>query len=254
MIRCKLIRRHSLVDMQLALKWDEKNHKKFSTDKLSACLSPEAILNDNVRTEFIKRLKLIKMTTKVHNTGNEAAVLIPFCIHNGKLGLLYTLRSNKVSTNRGQVSFPGGMKDKGDKCLEDTALRETWEELHIPKDSVEVWGSGNRIERKHVIVTPVVGFIGEVDPKSLKINQQEVEEAFVHPLEKFCDPALCRYTQFRNNYTLPTYLGGNHKIWGLTAVITHIVMNALLPNVYKHKIVNLPPLINYKYQSKEIKS
>lgn len=182
------------------------------------------------------------MTKKSINGVSQAAVLVPLCIHNGKLGLLYTLRSNKVSMNRGQVSFPGGKKDSNDATLEDTALRETWEELHIPMDTVDVWGSGNLVERKHVSVLPVLGFIGEIDPKNLPVNTHEVEEAFVQPLEKLCDPAFCRYTQFRDNYTLPTYIGGDHKIWGLTAVITHLVMNALVPGVYKHKIAYLKPI------------
>lgn len=193
-----------------------------------------------MRAACAKRLKLIN-TSKVDKdkVNKIAAVLVPLCIHDGKLGLLYTLRSNKVSMNRGQVSFPGGMKDKSDETLEDTALRETWEELKISKDSVEIWGSANLISRRDVIVLPVLGFIGDVDPKKLNVNKNEVEEAFVQPLEKLCDPALCRYTQFRNQYTLPTYLGGSHKIWGLTAVITHVIMSALLPNVYKNKLVNL---------------
>lgn len=148
--------------------------------------------------------------------------------------------------NRGQVSFPGGMKDKNDETLEDTALRETWEELKIPKSSVDVWGSGNLISRRDVTVLPVLGYIGEVDPKKLNVNKSEVEEAFVQPLEKLCDPALSRYTHFRNQYTLPTYLGGSHKIWGLTAIITHVIMSALLPDVYKNKLVFMTPIVGDK--------
>lgn len=197
-----------------------------------------------MRAECLKRLKMTKVSEQSsdkENT-NTAAVLVPLCINNGKLGLLYTLRSNKVSMNRGQVSFPGGMKDKKDSTLEDTALRETEEELNITKNNIQIWGSGNLIKRKHISVMPVLGFIGNVEPNSLKINKNEVEEAFVQPLEKLCDPNLCRYTQFRSNYTLPTYLGGSHKIWGLTAVITHVVMQALAPEAYKFKLVFLRPI------------
>ena len=193
-----------------------------------------------MRAACVKRLKLVNMSMKnEEKKTNKAAVLVPLCINNGKLGFLYTLRSHKVSMNRGQVSFPGGMKDTSDATLEDTALRETWEELRIAKDVIDVWGSASIIQRKDVSVLPVLGFIGEIDPKSLQVNKHEVEEAFVQPLEKLCNPALCRYTQFRNSYTLPTYLGENHRIWGLTAIITHLVMNALVPSVYKHKLAYL---------------
>ena len=182
----------------------------------------------------MKRLKLVK--SKMEENPDKAAVLVPLCMYNDKLGFLYTLRSKKVKMNQGQVCFPGGKVDEIDKNLEETALRETWEELKIPRESVDIWGIGNFIGRKNLSVYPVIGYIGKIDPTNLMINTQEVEEAFVYPLEKLCDPSYCRYTQFKNNYTLPTYLGEKHKIWGLTAIITHIVMSALLPDVYTLKL------------------
>ncbi|XP_011502134.1 PREDICTED: nucleoside diphosphate-linked moiety X motif 8, mitochondrial [Ceratosolen solmsi marchali] len=212
------------------------NSQRQVSTKLLTQLTPGAIINNQAKVSCIKRLKCINQNDKTEESSNKAAVLVPLCIHNGKLGLLYTLRSHKVSMNRGQVSFPGGMKDSNDASLEDTALRETWEELQISKDIIDVWGTANLIKRKHVTVLPVLGYIGEIDPKSLQINKNEVEEAFVQPLEKLCDPKLCRYTSFKNSYVLPLYLGANYKIWGLTAVITHIVMNALVPDVYKNKL------------------
>ena len=42
--------------------------------------------------------------------------------------LIYTLRSNKVGSHGGEVSFPGGMFEKEDKDLQNTALRESQEE------------------------------------------------------------------------------------------------------------------------------
>ncbi|XP_014211084.1 nucleoside diphosphate-linked moiety X motif 8-like isoform X1 [Copidosoma floridanum] len=205
-----------------------------------ALLSPEALLDGKIRSACVERLQNAQVFKPSKNSAiKSAAVLVPLCIHNGKLGLLYTLRSTKVSMNRGQVSFPGGMKDKNDATLEDTALRETEEELNIARSDIEIWGSGNLIVRKEMAVLPVLGFIGRVEPKSLKVNTNEVEKAFVQPLEKLCDLALCRYTQFRNNYTMPVYLVDNYKIWGLTAAITHIVMQALVPKVYKHNIIRL---------------
>ena len=172
----------------------------------------------------------------------KAAILAPLCTFKGDLGFLFTLRSTKVSSNQGQVSFPGGMYDENDSSLIDTALRETWEELRIPKKNVDVWTSTDLFIRKDVSVLPVLGYIGEIDPAKLNINTHEVEEAFILTLKNLCDPSLCRYTQFRNNFTLPTYLGGKHRIWGLTAAITHLIMNSLVPECYAHKIKYLQPL------------
>lgn len=92
---------------------------------------------------------------------------------------------------------------------------------------------------KKVNVMPVFGYIGDINVDELRVNKREVEEAFVLSLEKICDPTLFRFTQFRDGYTLPTFVGGKHKIWGLTAIITHLIMRALVPDAYKNKLVNL---------------
>ncbi|CAK9798729.1 Mitochondrial coenzyme A diphosphatase NUDT8 [Anthophora quadrimaculata] len=199
-------------------------------------LRPEKVLSEKNRKSFIEKFKTRKRPTAEERT-NKAAVLVPLSMYKGELGFLYTLRSTKLSSNRGQVSFPGGMYDKEDRDLEETALRETWEELRIPKEKVDVWTSGNVIDKKNLKVLPVFGYIGEIDPEKLQINTSEVEEAFFLSLNKLCDTSLCRYTQFRDNYTLPAYLGGKHRVWGFTAAITHMVLKALVPDAYKHELV-----------------
>nr|CAD7603697.1 unnamed protein product [Timema genevievae] len=77
-----------------------------------------------------------------NNQIKKAAVLVPLCIVNGEVSLLYTVRSPDLKRNSGQVSFPGGLMDKTDKDLQETALRETFEELGIQKSSVQIWGHG----------------------------------------------------------------------------------------------------------------
>ncbi|CAK9815349.1 Mitochondrial coenzyme A diphosphatase NUDT8 [Anthophora plagiata] len=208
-------------------------------------LRPEKVLSEKNRKSFIEKFKTRKRPTAEERM-NEAAVLVPLSMYKGELGFLYTLRSTKLSSNRGQVSFPGGMYDKEDRNLEETALRETWEELKIPKEKVDVWTSGNVIDKKNLKVLPVFGYIGEIDPEKLQINADEVEEAFFLSLINLCDPSLCRYTQFRDNYTLPVYLGGKHRVWGFTAAITHMVLKALVPDAYKHELVYIRQVLPEK--------
>lgn len=207
-------------------------------------MKPEFVLSNENRLACIQKLKLYKVPKKTElNPNKKAAILAPLCIYNGDLGFLYTLRSSRLSSNQGQVSFPGGMHDETDATLIDTALRETWEELRIPINNVNVWTSSDLFIRRDVSVLPVLGYIGEIDPEKLNINTREVESAFVVTLKNLCDPSLCRFTQFRNNFTLPAYLGGKHRIWGLTAAITHMMMMALVPSdCYTHKITYLKPI------------
>lgn len=211
-------------------------------------LKPEQVLSEQNRKSSIEKFKKFKLNVKYKDSTNQAAVLVPICIHKGELGLLYTLRSSKLNSNRGQVSFPGGMYDKTDRDLEETALRETWEELKIPKEKIDVWACCNLFPAKNLTVMPVLGYVGEVDPENLEINPDEVEEAFVIYLKDLCNPSLCRFTHFRNVSMLPTYLGGKHRVWGLTGAITHVVLSSLLPGIYRHEVIDLRCMIPSKFK------
>lgn len=64
----------------------------------------------------------------------EAAVLIPLVIRDeGDLAMLLTKRSDNVTHHKGEVSFPGGSRERGDATPVDTAMRETFEEIGLPR-------------------------------------------------------------------------------------------------------------------------
>jgi hypothetical protein len=69
-----------------------------------------------------------------------AAVLIPLVWHRDEWHLLFTRRTDKVESHKGQVSFPGGACDDGETTPEETALREVEEEIGISPNDVRVLG------------------------------------------------------------------------------------------------------------------
>ena len=69
----------------------------------------------------------------------KAAVLIAVT-DGSEPELIYTLRSNKVGTHGGEVSFPGGMYEEEDGDLKFTALRESEEETGLDISKVDVLG------------------------------------------------------------------------------------------------------------------
>ncbi|XP_063244310.1 mitochondrial coenzyme A diphosphatase NUDT8 [Bacillus rossius redtenbacheri] len=174
----------------------------------------------------------------------KAAVLVPLCIVGGEPALLYTLRSSRLRRNGGQVSFPGGLQDEGDAGLRDTVLRETREELGISGDVVDVWGHGPFLPAADasVCVRPYLGYVGEIDIARLAVNDAEVAQVFSTPLRTLCDPENFAFTQFRSGYVIPVYRCAGHRIWGLTALITHLVLASLLPNIYRNKLKLIPHL------------
>ena len=76
--------------------------------------------------------------------------------------LLFTARSSALRTHAGEISFPGGKFDtKLDKNAEDTALRETEEELGIPRGSFEIWAQLPSLQGRDgkSAVTPVIALL-----------------------------------------------------------------------------------------------
>lgn len=180
----------------------------------------------------------------------KAAVFIPLCEVGNKVSLLYTLRTPFLKAHRGQVSFPGGKHENTDNTFVNTAIRETVEELGLESNRIEIWCSGQWMNtRKGFSVVPVVGRIkNDLVLQDLNINTSEVQEVFTISLEELCKPSNLGYTQVRTSISsslasVPVYLGGKHKIWGLTAFLTYIFLKCLLPkSAYSHPILYIPPI------------
>lgn len=200
------------------------------------------------KKKVIDRLKRFKIQSNLKTSIlKRAAVLIPLCHVNYELSLLYTLRKQDLKRHKGQVSFPGGKQDAEDSNLEITALRETEEELGINKSNIDIWGHGNSIIGKEFEIYPVVGYIGRIDISSLTPNPSEVDFAFSVPVNHFLEPQNCKFTQYRDgespSYVLPVYINLSQKIWGITALITHLTMKSMFPKKYRHKFQLIKPVI-----------
>ena len=151
----------------------------------------------------------------------RASVVIPLCNDNGVASVLFEKRPLSMRKHRGEVCFPGGMVDEdADSTIIQTSLRETSEELGIPLDAIDVLGilrcNWAEVEAMTgVAVTPVVGFLGELNDLSLAPNPEEVEQYFTVPVKKLLDEEFWK-TKDRH---APVFTGGPYPIWGLTAYL-----------------------------------
>ena len=160
---------------------------------------------------------------------SRAGVLVPLFIKNGELNVVLTQRTEDVEHHKGQISFPGGTMDKVDSTIVDTALREAWEEVGLPRTSVEILGLlSDFCTPSGFCITPVVGFLSP-DP-SYVLNKTEVSEIFDVPLSFFLDPRnerkekRIRFDKMMNVYF---YNYGTYEIWGATAEILRNFLQAL---------------------------
>ena len=148
-----------------------------------------------------------------------AAVLVPLAMRPEGLTVLLTQRTQHLSAHAGQISFPGGRQEASDADSVAAALRESEEEVGLPRDHVEVIGRlDTYITSTSFEVTPVVGLVRT--PFPTKLDPFEVDELFEVPLAFILDPANHqRHSRefkgrLRTFYVLPYQ---NRHIWGATA-------------------------------------
>ena len=134
-----------------------------------------------------------------------------------------TLRHRYRGMHSGQVSLPGGRVEPEDKDLKHTALRETEEEVGVPKKRIEVLGQLTTlpIPVSRFEVHPFVGAIHEVPV--LVPEAKEVARIIETPLHLLTDPATRKQTKMDlmryPDVTVPYFAIDGETVWGATAMI-----------------------------------
>ena len=120
---------------------------------------------------------------KVQDVTGEYAVLVPLVERPEGLCLLYEVRADTLGRQPGEVCFPGGRLE-GAESPEECALRETWEELGIPREKIRILGRLDFVaHRANFILHPVLALVEEEAVDGLHLNPDEVAEVFQVPLE-----------------------------------------------------------------------
>tara|TARA_B100001029_G_scaffold142906_1_gene122575 strand:- start:6314 stop:6892 length:579 start_codon:yes stop_codon:yes gene_type:complete len=178
--------------------------------------------------KITSKLKAYKGNPPV-NELKKAAVLIAI-VDCDNPELIYTLRSNKVGSHGGEVSFPGGMYEKDDSTLKVTALRESEEETGLNREQVQIIGSTDTVvSRYNVSVTPYVGIV----PADISLNNdsEEIEACFRVPISFLLQDKRYRNDNINKNgesFFMPAYKFESFIIWGLTAMMTVDFLNITL--------------------------
>jgi len=150
----------------------------------------------------------------------DAAVLLPLHGWPERPGLIFTERRADMRRHAGEISFPGGRQDEPDEDLRATALRESEEEIGLESAAVELIGAlppvGTFVTSYKV--HPFVGLIAE--RPALRPNPGEVAALLDFTLEELRDGyAMRRLVRRGVPIRTPTYVVGEHLIWGATARI-----------------------------------
>ena len=150
----------------------------------------------------------------------SAAILVPIYYKQGQYYILLIKRTERVKKHKGEISFPGGARDEGDRTLLDTALRESAEEIGLAPDKVEILGElDDEVSVKtNYVITPFVGLIPW--PYQFKVDGVETEEIIEAPILVLQDKGYS-HQEIRDGKTVTLYFYNyqGRVIWGATARI-----------------------------------
>ena len=154
-------------------------------------------------------------------TARPAAVLILLFPFEDEIQFFLTKRTEDVEHHKGQISLPGGIRENNES-LNETALRETKEEVGIDSTKIIISGSLTPffIPVTGYIVHPFIGWCKE--KPSTKIHDVEVNQLFSVSITELMDEKILQTEQWNirgDDAIVPYYNFGKCKVWGATAAI-----------------------------------
>jgi 8-oxo-dGTP pyrophosphatase MutT (NUDIX family) len=164
----------------------------------------------------------------------HASVLLPLFIKDGRYWILFMRRTHTVEYHKGEVSFPGGSVDAGDTSLEQTALRETFEEVGIRGEDIEILGQLDDMltATSRFIVHPFVGIVPF--PYAFTLNKREVDYLIEVPLRFFLEDARPQFVTMSydgESFETPAFIYKNTIIWGATQRILDNFLGLIKPTI-----------------------
>ncbi len=152
----------------------------------------------------------------------QAAVLILLFPAGEDLSICFIRRSEYEGVHSGQISFPGGMAERSDNSLEQTARRETAEETGIDGAEVRMLGrlTPLPVPVSRFLVHPYVGYL-PYRPQFIP-DPTEVSFMIEAPLRLLLDPVTVqkeKWNLMNESVMVPFYVVESHRIWGATAMI-----------------------------------
>ncbi|MBT8282720.1 MAG: CoA pyrophosphatase [Muriicola sp.] len=137
--------------------------------------------------------------------------------------LLLIMRRTYKGVHSSQVAFPGGKKEKGDTSILHTALRETYEEVGVLPEKVEIIRGVSEvfIPPSNFEVQPYVGLYA--DPTPFILQEDEVEHLIEVPLKKVMDNSYLTSqilsTSYASEIEVPAFNFNGYTVWGATAMM-----------------------------------
>lgn len=208
----------------------EFNRFKIALSKLKTLDLPGEEVQMNMAPQ--ERLQELKKTAQSQKNANKAGVMALFYPNKQQTtNLILILRKTYKGVHSGQVGFPGGRYETTDDNLLHTALRETEEEIGVPRAHIQVVKQLTEmyIPPSNFIVQPFLGYVESMP--HFKAQPSEVEALIEVSLTHFLDDKTIVNKTLTTSYAfdieVPAYQLNNHVVWGATAMILSEVRHLL---------------------------
>ena len=168
------------------------------------------------------RLKYDAAWVKASNPRKAAVLVLFYPDEKENTTFILIERASYKGTHSAQISFPGGKMDKTDSNLQETALRETFEEVGVSAKSIEIIRelTAVYIPPSNFLATPFMAF---VDKKPAFITNYEVENTIEVLVEDLLNESSLTTvnltTSYMENTDVPCFKLNGYIVWGATAMI-----------------------------------
>ncbi|MBP4138488.1 NUDIX hydrolase [Flavobacterium geliluteum] len=169
------------------------------------------------RMDALKNINLKEKDPRI------AAVMMLLYPKNEKTHLVLIVRNAYNGVHSSQIAFPGGKYETFDANYEETALRETHEEVGVSPEKIEVIKhfTPMYIPPSNFLVYPFLGISKE--ELLFYPDIKEVADIIELPLEVFLNDEIIidatLSTSYANNALVPAFNIQNHIVWGATAMM-----------------------------------
>ena len=177
------------------------------------------------RIQSMKNLKISSINPK------SAAVMMLFYPKKGRAHLVLIVRNSYEGVHSAQIAFPGGKYESKDENFQNTALRETHEEIGIHPDSIEIIMPFTNlyIQPSNFMVYPFLGICkGEI---VFVPDENEVANIIELPLSDFLNDDLIVSVKLSTSYAkdvdVPAFKINEHIVWGATAMMLNELKEVL---------------------------
>ena len=167
-----------------------------------------------------------KRTLNPNGALKPAAVLLPLFEENGEIKLLITQRALDLDRQPGDFCFPGGHAENNESP-EETAVRETFEEIGIEEKDIDILGRLDFIVSAFgLYIIPIAAKTTHEAVKNITISRSEVEKVISVPLKFFMETAPEKYTinmlyDFPEDFPFNKIFGGKNYQWSKPKMIEY---------------------------------